>query len=56
MSPAGARAALYCRVSTTGQTAENQILALRSFAAARGWVVTEFVDHGVSGARDISPG
>jgi len=55
MSPAGARAALYCRVSTTGQTAENQILALRSFAAARGWVVTEFVDHGVSGAREKRP-
>ncbi len=55
MSPAGARAALYCRVSTTGQTADNQLLALRSFAVARGWVVTEFVDHGVSGAREKRP-
>lgn len=55
MSPAGARAALYCRVSTTGQTADNQLLALRAFAVARGWVVTEFVDHGVSGARERRP-
>lgn len=51
----GKRAGLYCRVSTTGQTAENQLLALRSFAAARGWTVTEFVDHGVSGAREKRP-
>ncbi len=36
--PAGPlRAALYCRLSTTGQTAENQLVALRSFAVARGW-------------------
>ncbi len=49
------RAALYCRVSTTGQTAENQVLALRSFASARGWVVIEFVDHGVSGAKEKRP-
>lgn len=49
------RVALYARVSTTGQTAENQILALRSFATSRGWAVTEFVDHGVSGAREKRP-
>ena len=46
------RAGLYARVSTTGQTAENQLLALKSFAAARGWAATEFVDHGVSGTRE----
>jgi DNA invertase Pin-like site-specific DNA recombinase len=51
----GRRVGLYCRVSTTGQTAENQLLALRSFAAARGWTVTEFVDHGVSGAKERRP-
>ncbi len=55
MSPAGARAALYCRVSTTGQTAENQLLALGAFARARGWAVTEFTDHGVSGAKEKRP-
>ncbi len=49
------RAALYCRVSTTGQTCENQLLALRSFAEARGWAVTEFVDNGQSGAKERRP-
>jgi DNA invertase Pin-like site-specific DNA recombinase len=51
----GQRVGLYCRVSTTGQTAENQLLALRAFATARGWTVTEFVDHGVSGAKEKRP-
>lgn len=50
------RAALYARVSTPDQTPENQTDALRGFASARGWVVTEFVDHGVSGARERRPG
>jgi DNA invertase Pin-like site-specific DNA recombinase len=49
------RAALYCRVSTTGQTADNQLLALRSFATARGWTVAEFVDHAQSGAKERRP-
>jgi DNA invertase Pin-like site-specific DNA recombinase len=49
------RAALYARVSTTGQTAENQLLALRAFTAARSWTATEFVDHGVSGAKEKRP-
>ena len=49
------RAALYARVSTTEQTPENQLVALRAFAAARGWVRTEFIDHGVSGAKEKRP-
>src|SRR5215472_7822148 len=49
------RAALYARVSTTGQTAENQLLALRAYSAARGWTAAEFVDHGVSGAKEKRP-
>src|SRR5437667_8838771 len=49
------RAAVYCRVSTTGQTPENQVDALRAFAGARGWAVTEFVDHGVSGSKERRP-
>lgn len=49
------RAALGARVSTTGQTAENQLLALRAFTAARGWTAAEFVDHGVSGAKEKRP-
>src|SRR5262245_1310905 len=48
----GLRAALYARVSTTEQTPENQLAVLRAFAAARGWRAYEFVDHGVSGAKE----
>jgi DNA invertase Pin-like site-specific DNA recombinase len=49
------RAALYARVSTTDQQPENQLLALRSFATARGWALTEYVDHGVSGTKERRP-
>ncbi len=49
------RAALYARVSTVEQTPENQLVALRGFASARGWSLTEFVDHGVSGAKEKRP-
>lgn len=47
--------ALYARVSTTGQAAENQLLVLRAFATARGWAVTEFVDSGQSGTKEKRP-
>jgi DNA invertase Pin-like site-specific DNA recombinase len=47
--------AIYARVSTTGQTTENQLLSLRAFAAARGWIVTEFVDHAQSGVKEKRP-
>ena len=50
------RAALYARVSTADQTPDNQLVALRSFADARGWQALEFVDHGISGAKDRRPG
>ena len=33
----GRRAACYARVSTTEQTPENPLAALRAFAGARGW-------------------
>ena len=47
------RAAIYARVSTNGQTTENQVHELRKVARQRGWkVVAEFVDNGVSGATD----
>lgn len=49
------RVAIYCRVSTTEQTAANQTLVLKSFAGARGWAVTEYIDQGVSGAREKRP-
>jgi DNA invertase Pin-like site-specific DNA recombinase len=53
------RAAIYVRVSTTGQSVENQLLELRQVAAQRGWeVVAEHRDEGISGARgrDARPG
>ena len=49
------RAALYGRVSTTGQTAENQMLQLRAYVVARDWTGTEFIDSGISGAKDRRP-
>jgi len=52
---AARRVGIYARVSTTGQTAENQLLALRSFATARGWTITEYVDQGQSGAKERRP-
>jgi DNA invertase Pin-like site-specific DNA recombinase len=49
------RAAIYARVSTSDQTPDNQLLPLRAFCAARGWTVTEYTDHGVSGAKETRP-
>jgi len=46
------RVALYARVSTDGQTTDNQLRELRGAAARQGWdVAVEFVDHAVSGAK-----
>ncbi|MBS7811233.1 recombinase family protein [Roseococcus pinisoli] len=53
------RAAFYLRVSTDGQTTENQRHALTEIAERRGWkVVAEYEDAGISGAkgRDKRPG
>jgi DNA invertase Pin-like site-specific DNA recombinase len=53
------RVALYLRVSTTGQTVENQERELCAMAARAGWeIVTVFTDAGISGAkgRDKRPG
>lgn len=50
------RCALYLRVSTTDQHTENQARELREYCAARGWTITrEYVDHGVSGAKERRP-
>ena len=49
------RAALYARVSTLDQEPENQLAELRRYVDARGWTATEYVDHGVSGAKDRRP-
>ena len=53
------RAALYLRVSTDGQTTDNQRQALVAAAERRGWPVVEvYDDAGISGAsdRDKRPG
>src|SRR5688572_3992503 len=50
------RVAIYARVSTTqGQTCESQLLELRRYVQARGWTAKEYVDEGVSGAKDRRP-
>jgi DNA invertase Pin-like site-specific DNA recombinase len=53
------RVALYVRVSTDGQTVENQRRELEAVAERHGWhVVRVFADEGISGAkgRDKRPG
>ena len=52
------RLALYARVSTknTGQDPETQLIALREYAAHRGFPITcEYVDIGISGTKDRRP-
>jgi DNA invertase Pin-like site-specific DNA recombinase len=47
-----AKVALYARVSTDGQSTENQLQELRKVADQNGWqIAQEFVDHGISGAK-----
>jgi len=48
--------ALYARVSTKDQEPETQLVALREYARARELeVLGEFVDVGISGAKDRRP-
>lgn len=57
-SPSEPRVALYARVSTLGQgqDPEVQLQPLRRLAEQRGWqVIGEFVDIGVSGAKESRP-
>jgi putative DNA-invertase from lambdoid prophage Rac len=49
------KAAIYARVSTIDQNPENQLAELRRYIEARGWTATEYIDHGVSGAKDSRP-
>src|SRR5215831_6639176 len=49
------RAAIYARVSTFDQEPENQLAELRRYVEARGWTALEYVDRGVSGAKDRRP-
>ena len=52
----GTRAALYARVRPTnhGQGVGLQLDELHQVAAQRGWTVTEYVEEGVSGTKDLS--
>ena len=46
------RCAIYSRVSTKGQTVENQLMVLREVAKLKGYeVVREYNDEGISGAK-----
>jgi DNA invertase Pin-like site-specific DNA recombinase len=50
------KAAIYARVSTLDQEPENQLIELRRYVEARGWTIAvEYVDRGVSGAKDRRP-
>ncbi|MGE0709025.1 MAG: recombinase family protein [Planctomycetota bacterium] len=50
------RTAIYARVSTTDQSAQMQLDALREHAKHRGLeIVAEHVDHGISGTKDSRP-
>ena len=54
--PKNDRVAIYARVSTEDQTLDPQLRDLREYCRLRGWEPTEYVDHGVSGAKDSRPG
>ncbi len=46
------RVAIYARVSTDGQTTENQRRELRAAVERHGWsIAAEYIDHGISGAK-----
>jgi DNA invertase Pin-like site-specific DNA recombinase len=49
------RAAIYARVSTLDQEPENQLAELRRYVEARRWSAKEYVNPGVSGAKDRRP-
>jgi hypothetical protein len=50
------RVALYARVSTSDQNCELQLRDLRDYVSRRVWIIAgEFIDHGVSGAKDSRP-
>src|SRR5690349_23226467 len=51
------RVGLYARVSTlVGQSPEMLLVELREYAARRGWqIIEEYVDHGISGAKESRP-
>ena len=49
------KSAIYARVSTLDQEPENQLAEVRRYVKTRGWTAVEYVDRGVSGAKDKRP-
>jgi DNA invertase Pin-like site-specific DNA recombinase len=50
------KVAIYVRVSTDEQNPDSQLRDLREYVRSRGWTdVVEYVDLGVSGAKDSRP-
>ena len=47
--------AIYARVSTDFQSVDSQLNDLREYVRSRGWLVREYVDRGISGAKDSRP-
>ncbi len=50
------RVAIYARVSTDDQSVDAQLHDLREYCWSRGWEPVEFIDVGISGAKDSRPG
>jgi DNA invertase Pin-like site-specific DNA recombinase len=51
----GLRCGIYARVSTADQRCEGQLEMVRRFADASSWHATEYIGHGVSGAKERRP-
>jgi DNA invertase Pin-like site-specific DNA recombinase len=50
------KVAIYARVSTDEQSPDAQLRDLREYVSNRGWkLVTEFIDIGESGSKDVRP-
>lgn len=51
-----AKVAIYARVSTENQSVSPQLRDLKEYCQQRGWKPTEYIDHGIGGARESRPG
>jgi DNA invertase Pin-like site-specific DNA recombinase len=52
----GNRVAIYCRVSTEGQSVDMQVNDLREYAARRDFqIIEQYLDVGVSGSKESRP-
>lgn len=49
------KVAIYARVSTEGQSVDAQMRDLREYCQLRKWNPTEYIDHGVGGAKESRP-